>query len=184
MKFLYLLILTSLLITSCSNQSELSKDFNCVNVEFEGLVSINDFNKNFTLKIPKDWKTELYYNKFQSEIFTADTTKQLTDTFIFDASYNLGTIEFDEKFLASNDSLQKSNNLEILNSKNGIFKSKPSFWYVSKGIKNGYPFHHFNLTVLLSENTYFNSYADIYGEENIDERICKAIALLDKIEFL
>lgn len=184
MKLLFSLLTISLLLTSCSNESELSKYFHCKNSISENSEAIKDFNNNFTLRIPTSWKTELYYDKNQSEIFTADTTKQLTETFILDASYNLGSVEFDDQFQFKNDSLQTSKNLRIISSKKGIFQSKPSFWYVSKGIKNGHPYHQFNLTVVLSENTYFNSYADIYGDELIDERICEAIAIIDEIEFL
>lgn len=184
MRFLFSILSISLLLISCSNQSELSKNFECKNLSLENSEPIKDFNNNFILKIPRSWKTELYYDKIQSEIFTADTTKQLTETFILDASYNLGTIEFDKQFKFKMDSLQNSQNLRIISSKKGTFQSKPSFWYVSKGIKNGHPYHQFNLTVVLSENTYFNSYADIYGDEFIDERICKAIAIIDEIEFL
>jgi hypothetical protein len=38
--------------------------------------------------------------------------------------------------------------------------------------------------VKISDNTYFNAYSEIYGEENIEERICKSIAIIETVEFL
>jgi len=176
-----ILILT---IISCSKQSELREAFNCNVDPAENTVAVYDFNKNFKLNIPNNWKTELYYDKYQSEIFTADTTKQLTSTFILDASFNLGALNFDEDFQKKTDSILTAKNLQKLKFGNVSFQSKPAFWYLAKGEKNNFNYHQLNLTVQLSENTYFNAYSEIYGEDHIEIRICEAIAILETIEFL
>ncbi|MFD1293928.1 hypothetical protein ACFQ5N_08785 [Lutibacter holmesii] len=184
MKHLLQFLVLIMVLASCSKQSELRKNFNCNNINSEQKSEQYDFHKNFKLNIPSNWKTTLYYNNYQSEIISADTVKQLTNTYILDASYNLGTIEFSNKFHSKNDSILKAKNLKIIKSNTTLFQNKPSFWYVANGAKNGFDYHQFNITVLLSQNTYFNCYIEVYGDKNIDERFCDAISILENIEFL
>ncbi|MDO9594379.1 MAG: hypothetical protein Q7J19_05240 [Lutibacter sp.] len=173
-----------LLISACSNQSEIGKKLNCSPTTYKNTKEITDFNKNFTLSIPSDWKTELYFDNYQSEIFTADTIKQLSETYILAASFNLGTLNFDSDFHHRKDSVLNANNLKIIDSGNESFQKKPSFWYISKGTKNNFEYHRFTVLTKISENTYFSAYSEIYGNTNIDERICESISLLESIQFL
>jgi len=177
-------ILIVIILISCSNQSELGEKFNCNNSDEENTSMVSDFKKNFRLKLPTSWKKDLYYDNFQSELFAADTTKQLTDTFILGSSFNSGNLNFDEFYYKKNDSILTESNLQKLNFENLLFQSKSAFWYVAEGSKNNFKYHTFNLVVKLSENTYFNAYSEIYGEENIEERICKSIAIIESVEFL
>jgi len=169
---------------NCKKQSELSKTFDCELAKTEKYLAINDFNNNFKIIVPSSWKTSLYYNDFQSEIFTADTTKQLTETFILDISYNLGELMINNDFVVKNDSILKSTNLQKVISRKDNFQLKQSYWFLVKGTKNNFPFHQFNIYVKLTENSYLNSYVEIYGENNIKERLCSAISIIEKIEFL
>lgn len=178
------LSLIFLLILGCSNQSEIGKKMNCSPTIYKNTKQITDFNKNFILDIPNNWKTELYFDNYQSEIFTADTIKQLSETYILAASFNFGTLNFDKDFHQRKDSVLSINNLKIIDSGNESFQSKPSFWYVSKGTKNNFDYHRFTVMSKLSENTYFSAYAEIYGDSNIDNRICESISLLESIQFL
>jgi hypothetical protein len=173
-----------LLISACSKQSEIGKKMNCSPTNYKNTKQITDFNKNFTLNIPSNWKTELYFDNYQSEIFTADTLKQLSETYILAASFNLGTLNFDSDFHHRKDSVLNANNLKIIDSGNESFLKKPSFWYISKGTKNNFDYHRFTVLTKISENTYFSAYSEIYGTTNIDERICESISLLESIQFL
>lgn len=184
MNYLVRFCVVFLVFFSCSKPSELSGDFNCGVTKLKNKTQILDFNKNFRLNVPDNWKTEFYYNKNTSEIFTADTTKQLTETYILDASFNLGTVVFDTRFFARNDSIASLKKLNVIQSKKLNFQSKESYYYILKGFKNNYPYHQFNLTVKLTDQSYFNTYVEIYGEDAVDARICKAIAIIDKVEFL
>jgi len=184
MKYIAFLCLIFLLISACSKQSEIGKKLNCSATTYKNTKEITDFNKNFTLNIPSNWKSELYFDNYQSEIFTADTIKQLSETYILAASYNLGTLNFDRDFHYRKDSVLTANNLKIIDSGNESFQSKPSFWYISKGTKNNFDYHRFTVLTKLSENTYFSAYAEIYGNANIDKRICESITLLESIQFL
>jgi hypothetical protein len=169
---------------SCSKPSELSNEFNCGSVNFENTKQISDFNKNFKISIPTSWKTKLYYDNFSSEIYAADTLKQFLETYIISTSYNLGEVNFNANYFKRNDSLATSKGLKIIQSKKIQFQSKESYYYLLKGMKNNFPYHQFQLTVKLTENSFFNSYIDIYGEDAVEERICEAITILDEIEFL
>ncbi len=173
-----------LLISGCSKQSEIAKKMNCSSTIYKNTKQISDFNKNFTLDIPSNWKTELYFDKHQSEIFTADTLKQLSETYILVASFNMGALNFDKDFHHQKDSVLKANNLKMIDSGDQSFKLKPSFWYISKGRKNNFDYHRFTVMSKLSENTFFLAYSEIYGAANIDKRICESISLLESIRFL
>jgi hypothetical protein len=162
----------------------LDQIFNCNNIDLTDTKNISDFNKNFKLDIPISWNTALYYNSYQSEIFTADTTKQLTESFIFDVSFNLGELNFDDNFYKKTDSILTANNLQIVKSGNHRFQEMPAYWYLVKGSKRGFTFHQFNLMVKNTPNAYFKAYSEIYGDEHINERICESIGLLKNIEFL
>ena len=184
MKNFIFFVLIIVAFNSCSKQSELYNIFSCNNEISEATKNISDFNKNFKLDIPISWNTALYYNNYQSEIFTADTTKQLTESFIFDASFNLGELNFNDTFYAKTDSIIKANNLQIVKTGNQLFQEMPAYWYLVKGTKKGFTFHQFNLLVKNSSSTYFKAYSEIYGDESINERICESILLLKNIEFL
>ncbi len=173
-----------LLVSACSNQSEIAKKLNCSPTIYKNTKQITDFNKNFTLNIPSNWKSSLYFDNYQSEIFTADTLKQLSETYILAASYNLGALNFDNDFHHRKDSVLNVNNLKIIDSGNESFQLKPSFWYISKGTKNNFDYHRFTVLTKLSENTYFSAYTEIYGNTNVDKRICESISLLESIQFL
>lgn len=173
-----------LFIFGCSNQSEIGKKMNCSATTYKNTKEITDFNKNFTLNIPSNWKTELYFDNYQSEIFTADILKQLSETYILAVSHNLGTLNFDSDFHRRKDSVLRVNNLKMIDSGDQTFQSKPSFWYVAKGTKNNFAYQRFTVMTKLSENTYFSAYAEIYGNTNIDKRICESISLLESVQFL
>lgn len=184
MRYRIISIFLILLFISCKKQSQLSEKFNCSNFKIENSIEVLDFNKNFKMTIPSNWKSNLYFSEFESEIFTADTLKQLTKSFILGTSFNLGSLDLDSNFHEKVDSTISKNNLQIINSGSESFQSKPTYWYVTKGVKNGFTHHQFNLIAKLSENSYFKGYSEVYGDTNIEDRICESISILEKIEFL
>lgn len=172
------------ILPSCTKQSELSKKLNCNASKTTNSKVYTDFKNNFKISIPTNWKTELYYNDYQSEIFTADTTKQLSETFIIDAAFNYGNLEFTEDFYKKTDSILAISNLKKVKGDRLKFKSKPAYYYLVTGSKNGFVYNQLNLIVKLSQATYFTAYSEIYGTATVEERICESIALLNSIEFL
>ena len=171
-------------ITSCSNKLELEKRFDCNSQSLSNTKQFTDFKKNYKITIPKHWKTSLYYNTFQSEIFTADTTKQLTETYILDTSHNLGKLNFDDRFIKKIDSVLTSEKLVFVASGEELFNKKPSFWYLSKGNQQGFTYHQLDFYTKLSENTYFSTTTKVYGDKNINERFCESISIQKTVNFL
>jgi hypothetical protein len=184
MKYSWIYLLSVLFLLSCSKQSKMSREFNCSNHKIENHKTTTDFKNKFKLTNSSNWKTELYFNEYQSEIFVADTTKQLTESFILITSFNRGVLNLDTDFYKRIDSISKNEKLQVINSGKQSFQSNPAYWYVAKGIKHGLTYHQFNITVKQSENTYFNAYSEIYGDNKINERICETISILEKVEFL
>ncbi|WP_298366877.1 hypothetical protein [uncultured Lutibacter sp.] len=184
MKKHLIILITVVMLIGCNNKSQLNKTFNCGSANFNELTTNSDFNKNFTIKIPSNWKTNLYYDQNQSELFAADTTKQLSKSYIIDVAYNYGSINLNEPFIKSIDSTITSSKLTKLKSGKTTFKNKPSFWYLSNGTKKGFTYHQLNLIIKVSNTAYITCYSQIYGEKNIDERICESISLFDNIDFL
>lgn len=187
MKYSWVYLLAVLLLLSCSKQSKMSRKLNCGTLDIENPTTTTittDFKNKFKLTISSNWKTELYFNEYQSEIFVADTTKQLTESFILITSFNRGVLNLNTDFYKRIDSISINEKLYIINSGKQSFQSNPAYWYVAKGFKNGFTYHQFNLTVKQSENTYFNAYSEIYGDYKINERICETISILEKVEFL
>lgn len=182
MKFLYLILLFS--IISCSNKFELEKRFDCSTSKIKNTKQFTDFRKNYKIEIPKNWKTNLYYNSFQSEIFTADTTKQLTETYILDTSFNLGELKFDTSFIKKIDSVLIANDLELVSYGKEKFNKKPSYWYLSKGNKKGFTYHQLDFFTKLSKTNYFSTTTKVYGEHNINERFCESISIQKTVVFL
>ncbi|UMB61277.1 hypothetical protein MHL31_03515 [Lutibacter sp. A80] len=180
---LYILSLLFIL-TSCKKQSELSNRFNCKTSKITNPKVYTDFKNNFKIAIPTNWKTELYYNDYQSEIFAADTTKQLSETYIIDVAFNYGNLEFNDEFYKKTAAIIANSNLKNVKSDTLQFKSKPAYYYMVSGTKKGFTYNQFNLLVKLSPETYFTAYSEIYGTNTIDERICESINLLNSIEFL
>ncbi|MFB9271466.1 MULTISPECIES: hypothetical protein [Flavobacteriaceae] len=177
-------IIVLFLVFSCKKQSELSETFNCNISKINNSEIFSDFKKNFKIRIPTNWKTKLYYDDFQSEIFTADTTKQLSETYILDAAFNYGSLEFNKDFYKKTDSILAVSNLQKVKDGTIQFKSKSAYWYLVTGTKKGFNYNQFNLMVKLSKETYFTAYSEIYGTDKIDERICESILILENIEFL
>ncbi|SDW90274.1 hypothetical protein SAMN05444411_102427 [Lutibacter oricola] len=184
MKKIGLIILLTVLVISCKKQSQLSARFDCGNESVSNTKQILDFNKNFKVSIPSSWNTQLHYSTSQSQIFTADTTKQLSKTYILDTSFNYGEINFDSDFIKKTDSIIKSKNLILVTSEKEKFKNKDSFWYVVKGLKQKMTYHQLNMIIKLSNNTYFSANVDVYGDTRINERLCESLSILNSVEFL
>lgn len=134
MKFnIYSLILFVFIFLSCKEKSVLNTTFNCFNLSTNtDQKELTDIKKNFKISVPKNWKTELFYDEFQSSLFTADTAKQLSETFILDISSKSGELLFNDDFL---NKIKSNSELRIINSKFENFKNIPSFWHLSSGKK-------------------------------------------------
>jgi len=179
------LLLFSVLLISCKEQTLLEKEFNCKSsYAFDKLEKVDDINKKFSLKVPEKWATKLFYNEYETNIMSADSLKSFSNTYILDVSVILGDLELNNNFSAKViQELKDIEQLENLKFKFDKFKDLPSVWFLSKGKKGKYTYHYFQLFAKKNATEYFEISTKIYGDELIDERLCESIALIDKIEF-
>lgn len=174
-----------LLFTSCnSSQKELSTSLQCENNAKHNTTKLrSDFRKNFTINVPKHWKTQLYYDSQTSEIFIADTTKQLSETFILSSSFVTNKLTIDSSFVKAHNKKMQQENLQFVKGKILSYLNKPAYWTVFKGTKKDRIFHQFSFFIKLSNNTYFTANTDVYGNKNVEERICKSVSIIEQITF-
>jgi hypothetical protein len=183
---IYQIVIICLLLgctNACQDKNELEKKFNCDKTEIGKLKRTFDFNKNFSLNIPMNWKSNFFYSSSVSEIFIADTTKQLSESYIFNASFHIAELNFDTDFHKKTDSLLLANNMEMVASEKLTFMEKESYWYLVEGEKNGFPVHQFNFMMKRNHSTYFSSSTEIYGDKEVYERLCSSFYLLKSVEF-
>jgi len=184
-KFLFLTIIV-LLITSCTKKTELVASLNCKRKlgNFK-LKKATDFNKKFSILFPNTWKTKLYYDNFQSEIMVADTLKSLTNSFIYDASWNYGEIEINQEFkLAIDTKLQNETGLKKTQFGSSTLENKPMYWHLFEGKKNKRDFQLFKAYIKTGIDSYLMVNVNFYGIENKQERLCFALEILQTTKFL
>jgi hypothetical protein len=180
----FIFFIATIVFFSCSEKSELTAAFNCNVSNKDAKKTITDFRRNFEINIPTHWKTELFYNQSSSEIYSADTTKQLTNTYILDVSHQLGEINFDNHFIKKNDSVLKSKKLFKIKSNTLTFKQYPAFYYITQGTNKRFVVNRLNLLVKTSEHEYIAAYCEVYGNEQIEERFCDGISILNTLKLL
>ena len=179
----FLIILTaSLLFFSCQNQSELSKEFNCKKSTIENLETIKDVKNLFSVKFPKHWKTNLFYDNLQSSIYTADTTKQLTETMLLDVTLVKKEISFNDTFKLQKEQESLSKNLIQTKSKELSFLNKPSFYTISKGKKGKFSYQICNIYIKINNQNFIFAKAEVYGDSLVKQRLCKGFNLIEKIK--
>jgi len=183
MQFKFGIVLLILITTtSCAKKTALETTFDCSNsVSFSDTKKVKDVKKNFTISVPTNWKTQLYYDEFQSDIFTADTTKQLSETYILDTSWKLGELKLDAEFESK---LLSSTDLAVVGSKFEDIQEKPAFWYVLKGENKGFDYQVLQIYIKTSVDTYLEIKTEVYGTENVEKRLCESIQIIKSIEFI
>jgi hypothetical protein len=110
-------------------------NFNCKKTNIHNLEVINDVKNIFSVEFPKNWKTNLFFDENQSSIFTADTTKQLTETVLLDISFINKEINFNDSFKLQQEQESLSKNLIQTTSKEIKLLNKPTYYTISKGKK-------------------------------------------------
>ena len=182
MKPFLTILITLFLLASC-NSSALKNEFKCESISnYSNLEKTKDVRKLFTVSLPNHWKTNLYYDNSQTSIYSADTTKSLTNTTLIDVTYIHEQIElnniFQQKIIQENAS-QKFKNVS---SKMVSFLKKPSYLNLSKGKKGTYSYQILNLFSKVNSDNFLHTKIEVYGDSLINERFCKAIDLVEKID--
>ncbi len=182
--FKYTFAFLALVLTSCSQKSELSLAFNCSNTRVNSdLKFIDDIHKNYRISFPVNWKSTLYFDDYQSDIYLADTTKSLTSTYILNISQKKGNIEFNDDLKEKIYLNSQNQQLEILAYNQFNFINSPAIYVHSKGLRNNFSYQQINI-LKPTINSFYDIKIELYGEENIDNRLCEAIHYINLLQEL
>ena len=172
------------LISACTKPTELEKEFMCKSETFSGSTeNTKDVKNTFTVAIPKHWKTNLFYDEIQSSVYFADTTKQLTDTYLIDITHVSNELKLDKDFIEkfkvslSNEQLVETTSYELK------FQDKDSYYSRASGKKGQFNYEVSNLFIKVNTNNYIHAKAEVYGDSLVNQRFCNAFSLIEKIEY-
>ena len=180
---IFLFSLSIILLASCLPKASLTNKFECSIAIFSNLEKINDFKNFFTVYYPDKWKTNLYYDKNQSSIFTADTTKQLTETMLLDITHVSNKLTLDFDFISKIKKNLHTDDLVETESSSLNFKDQKAYYFKAAGKKGKFDYNIFNLFIKINENNYIHSKIEVYGDSLINQRICNGIRLINKITY-
>ena len=180
----YLLVVCACsVIIACQDSSALTKDFNCDD-SLSNLEDVPDFENKFSMPIPKDWKVNLYYDKAQSSIYFADTTKQLTETTIVDVTFIKQKTNFDSIFLKNVQANYIHTGLQEEENKTFQLYEYPSYYTVAKGTRNNFTYTICNVFIKTSgDGKFIHAKLEVYGDSLVEQRLCKVINLVENIRF-
>ncbi len=171
------------LLTSCSQKkTELRSSFACQSkLELKDLERVEDFKHNFTIQVPKYWNTKLYYDNKQSEIFSADTIKNLRDTYIMDFSVIYAPLKIDARLQANLRQTTMNNDLRFIKDSFHKFRGYDAYAQLSKGKSKDIDLYVFQYYIGIQPEKYLLIKTEFYGEENFKQRFCESLALIEKI---
>ena len=178
--FLLLLLVT---IASCNSGSQISKDLDCNPETYKNLELVEDVDKKFKVKLPDHWKTNLYFDKNQTSIFSADTTKQLTNTYTIDITYIYNELKLDDTFIQKFKTSLTQNQLVEATSYELKFQGKESYYSRALGKRGRFSYQVCNLFIKVNSGNYIHAKAEVYGDSLVNERICNALSLIEKIKY-
>lgn len=182
-KRLVLIIGSTFIWAACQGPSQLSKDFNC-NEIMSNLEEVADFENKFSMSIPKDWKVNLYYDSAQSSIYFADTTKQLTETTIIDVTFIKKKTSFDANFLQKVQANYTKTSLKEETNKTFWLHKYPAYYSLAKGFRNYFPYTICNVFInTKGDGKFIHAKLEVYGDSLVQQRLCRGIDLIEKIQF-
>ena len=182
MKYFLITLLVALMI-SCNSTSELKKEFPCdESIIISNIKKTTDIRNLFTVSLPKNWKVNLYYDSEKTSIYAADTTVNLTKTILFDATLVHHAVFLDKTFGQKITTDNQNMGLSEVKTKNLTLLKKPSYYSFAKGKKGNYSYHILNTFTKVNSDNFLHVKTEIYGDSLVNERICKAINLIDKIQ--
>ena len=148
-------------------------------------ISRKDVLKKFKIDIPISWNSKLYYDEYKSVLYSADTTKNLSETFIIEITWHQGELEVNQGLdTLVQDAIDTKEELQTLKSGFGKFKKFPAYYNLSNGENIDLSYFYLQVYLQTKPDEYFTLTTKIYGNEFVDERICASIALFNEIKFL
>lgn len=177
------LLWITLIIAGCNQKSDIAKDLDCKPITYNNLEKIEDFKQSFKVALPKHWKTNLYYDKNQSSIYSADTTKQLTETILIDVTKVSKPLKLNSSFVKKYKTEKTNQDLITDVSKETEFLNKKTWFFKTSGKKANLPYRVYNFFVVLDSENYIQAKAEVYGDSLAEQRLCNAISLIEKTTF-
>ena len=185
MKYSLWSLLALVLLVGCQN-SKFEREFDCnTPLHFTNTKTYKDVLSHFEVDVPKNWKTKLYYDEFQSALYTADTTRQLRESYIIDLTWRQGELVFDSNFeerVTAN--VSSEHGLIPVKSGRGDFLGRPSYYHIATGKNAGMNWHYLQVYVQFGPDDYYLLTSKIYGDDFVNERICASFGLFKTISFL
>ncbi len=179
---LYYLLLISILSISC--KKDLWEDmFGCDGHDLtKKTEKVEGFKKNFTVSIPGHWKTELYYDAGHSVIMTADTTRFYTDAFTLDFTVVEGKMIPPGRLLHGLDSVMRASGFSVL--RDTLFQNggMPAALHWSRKGEADSQIHVLQYYLIIDPEKYLQTQCKIFGDKQVDERLCEALAVIKTIE--
>jgi hypothetical protein len=170
-------------ICACNSGSTLSKNLNCDPDTYENLELVEDVDKRFKIQLPKNWKTNLYYDKNQTSIYSADTTKNLTDTYTVDVTYIYNELTLDQTFIQKFKTDLYKRQLVETTSYEFLFQNNEAYYSRALGKRGKFNYEICNIFIKVNSGNYIHAKAEVYGDSLINERLCNAFSLIEKIEY-
>ena len=185
MKYIFVLTLLTLFLTSCQ-KSKFEREFECETPSsYTQTKTYKDVLGHFEIDVPSSWKTELYYDEYQSALYSADTTKTLRETFILDVSWRQWELVLNKDFevkVAQN----ATRNLKLIPVKSGFgdYLGNPAYYHIATGKSDDLSWHYLEVYVQHKVDEYYVFTAKIYGDKFVSERICSSFSIFGDIIFL
>ena len=181
---LFKIFLVFLILIGCQKTNQLSSEFTCEIVYDLPLSSETDLKKKFQIGIPTNWKVNLYQDEVQSSIYVADTTVSLSKSILMDVTWVKDNIKFDKVFFLKNEQEELLKKNIKVSSKEIEFQGKKAHYSLYKGNKNKLPFQSLHSFIKIDEKSFLKVKIDVYGTEENQERLCKALSIIDRIKIL
>ena len=173
-----------LIFIGCNQTSQLGGEFTCDPSYDLTLALETDLKKKFQIGIPSTWKVNLYQDEVQSSIYVADTAVALSNSILMDVTWVKDNIKFDKVFLLKNEQQELfKKNIKVV-SKEIEFQGKKTHYALFKGNKNNLPYQSLHSFIKIDDMSFLKVKIDLYGKEEIQERLCKALSIIDQIKIL
>ncbi len=180
--YFFLVITSVLMLLSCENKTDLAKEFSCKSKhQLASLEEVDDFNKNFIIKVPKYWDTKLYYDNVQSEIFSADTIKSLSESYIMNFSWVNDTIQISKILQAEVHKIKEKNGMKTIKESFHKFKKRDAYAHLGIGKTTNYSFRVFQYYIKIDEENYMRIKTEFYGDDDFQTRFCEALSIIEMI---
>jgi hypothetical protein len=172
-----------LLICACNAKSTFSKNLDCKPESYSNLEVVEDVDRRFKVQLPDNWKTNLYFDTNQTSIYAADTTKNLTETYTVDITYIYSELNLDEKFIQKFKTDLYKKRLVETTSYDFLFQEKEAYYSRALGMRGKFNYEICNIFIKINSGNYIHAKAEVYGDSLVNERLCNAFSLIEKIEY-